>query len=69
VYNIQEMSNQMTKKIMPRFKFISKIVSMGEDKLIITVPKQFHIEAKPLKGKSAVIIVDTDAYDDLLKKG
>lgn len=38
---------------------------MGEDKIVITISKKFHAEAKPLKGREAVITVNTDAYDEI----
>lgn len=56
-----------SKPKMPQFKIIGHITTMGEDKMVITIPKKFHNQIKPLKGKDAVITIDTDPFDELPK--
>ena len=38
-------------------KFIGKVSTMG-DKLIIVIPKEFHKEISPLKGKQVKVVVE-----------
>jgi len=40
-----------------QLKFVGRISSQGSN-LIIWIPKEFHKDAKPMKGKQAKIVVD-----------
>ena len=42
---------------MTTVKFIGKVSTMG-DKLIIVIPKEFHREINPLKGKQVKVVVE-----------
>jgi uncharacterized phage infection (PIP) family protein YhgE len=44
---------------MPQLKFIARVTSMGKDKVIIYVPKDFHKDIlKNLRGKQVKVIVE-----------
>jgi hypothetical protein len=38
-------------------KFISSIGSLGQDRMIINIPKKYHEQAKELKGKEVIVII------------
>jgi hypothetical protein len=42
---------------MAQLKFVGRISSQG-DNLIIWIPKEFHKDAKQLKGKQVKILID-----------
>ena len=42
---------------MTQLKFVGRISTQGAN-LIIWIPKEFHKDAKPLKGKQVKILVD-----------
>jgi hypothetical protein len=42
---------------MTQLKFVGRISTQGTN-LIIWIPKEFHKDAKPLKGKQVKILVD-----------
>lgn len=42
---------------MTTVKFIGKVSTMG-DKLIIVIPKEFHKDINPLKGKQVKVVVE-----------
>jgi hypothetical protein len=44
---------------MAQFKFVGRISSQGKN-LIIWIPREFHKDVKPLKGKQIKIIMDDD---------
>ena len=39
------------------FKFISSIGTLGQDRMIINIPKKYHEQAKELKGKEVIVII------------
>jgi hypothetical protein len=44
---------------MPQLKFIARVTSMGKDKVIIYVPKDFHKDIlKNFRGKQVKVIVE-----------
>jgi GH25 family lysozyme M1 (1,4-beta-N-acetylmuramidase) len=44
---------------MPQIKFIARVTSMGKDKVIIYVPKDFHKDTlKNFKGKQVKVILE-----------
>jgi hypothetical protein len=44
---------------MPQLKFIARVTSMGKDKVIIYVPKDFHKDLlKNFRGKQVKVIVE-----------
>jgi hypothetical protein len=44
---------------MPQLKFIARVTSMGKDKVIIYVPKDFHKDMlKNFRGKQVKVIVE-----------
>ena len=44
---------------MPQVKFIARVTSMGKDKVIIYVPKDFHKDMlKNFRGKQVKVIVE-----------
>ena len=44
-----------------QLKFVGRISSQGKN-LIIWIPKEFHKDAKPIKGKQVKIIIDDNIY-------
>ena len=42
---------------MAQLKFVGRISSQG-DNLIVWIPKEFHKDANPLKGKQVKIVID-----------
>ena len=46
---------------MAQLKFVGRISSQGKN-LIIWIPKEFHKDAKPIKGKQVKIIIDDNIY-------
>ena len=48
------MSIQM---VMTEVKFISSIGTLGEERMIINIPKKYHRGAKALRGKEILVIV------------
>ncbi|MGE5862485.1 MAG: hypothetical protein ACM31H_01825 [Nitrososphaerales archaeon] len=38
-------------------KFISSIGTLGSDRIIINIPKKYHVQAKELKGKEVIVII------------
>jgi hypothetical protein len=48
------MSIQM---VMTELKFISSIGTLGEERMIINIPKKYHKTAKALRGKEILVIV------------
>jgi hypothetical protein len=45
--------------LMPQLKFIARVTSMGKDKVIIYVPKDFHKDIlKNFRGKQVKVIVE-----------
>jgi hypothetical protein len=38
-------------------KFISSIGTLGQDRMIINIPKKYHEQAKELKGKEVIVII------------
>lgn len=46
-------------KGMTKFKFVGKISSMGDNK-IIWIPKEFHEKIGPLEGKQIRIVMDDE---------
>lgn len=42
---------------MTTVKFIGKVSTMG-DKLIIVIPKEFHKDINPLRGKQVKVVVE-----------
>ena len=45
------------KLIMGQLKFVGRISSQGNN-LIVWIPKEFHKDAKPLRGKQVRIMID-----------
>lgn len=43
--------------VVAQLKFVGRISTQGSN-LIIWIPKEFHKDAKPLKGKQVKILVD-----------
>ena len=52
-----------TNVIMPKVTFVSRVSKMGEQKMIITVPRNFWDEMEPLRQKKQVKVVVEEAYD------
>jgi hypothetical protein len=48
---------------MPKVTFVSKISKMGNQKVIITVPRDFWEEIEPLRKIKQVKITVEEAYD------
>ena len=38
-------------------KFISSIGSLGQDRLIVNIPKKYHEQAREMKGKEVIVII------------
>ena len=54
----------MKNKINPsmnQLKFVGRISSQGKN-LIIWIPKEFHKDAKPLRGKQVRIVIDDNIW-------
>jgi hypothetical protein len=43
--------------IMSQLKFVGRISTQGSN-LIVWIPKEFHKDAKPLRGKQVRIVID-----------
>ena len=43
--------------IMSQLKFVGRISTQGSN-LIVWIPKEFHKDAKPLRGKQVRIMID-----------
>jgi hypothetical protein len=43
--------------VMAQLKFVGRISTQGSN-LIVWIPKEFHKDAKPLKGKQVKILID-----------
>jgi hypothetical protein len=44
-------------------KFISSIGSLGQDRMIINIPKKFHEQARKLKEKQVIVIIKEALID------
>jgi hypothetical protein len=42
---------------MPEVKFISRVGTLGEDRMIINIPKEYHKQVKAMKGKQIVVTI------------
>ncbi len=42
---------------MTEVKFISNIGTLGEDRMIINIPKKYHKAAKALRGKEILVTI------------
>jgi len=38
-------------------KFISSIGTLGQDRMIVNIPKKYHEQAKELRGKEVIVII------------
>ena len=43
--------------VMTELKFISSIGTLGEERMIINIPKKYHKAAKALRGKEILVTV------------
>jgi hypothetical protein len=48
------------KSIVAKFKFITAISKMGEDKRIIWIPKKYHDEIAKFEGKQIRVQIDDE---------
>jgi antitoxin component of MazEF toxin-antitoxin module len=46
---------------MTTLKFVGRVSSQGNN-LIVWIPKEFHKDAKQLKGKQVRIVIDDEIY-------
>jgi hypothetical protein len=44
-------------------KFISSIGTLGQDRMIINIPKKYHGRAREMKGKEVIVII-REALED-----
>ena len=42
---------------MPEIKFISRVGTLGEDRMIINIPKDYHRQVKAMKGKPIIVTI------------
>jgi hypothetical protein len=38
-------------------KFISSIGTLGQDRMIVNIPKKYHDQAREMKGKEVIVII------------
>jgi dTDP-4-dehydrorhamnose 3,5-epimerase-like enzyme len=48
---------------LPKVTFVSRISMMGQQKMIITVPRGFWEDVEPLKQRKQVKVTVEEAYD------
>jgi hypothetical protein len=47
-----------------RVKFIAKVTSMGEDRYVLILPKEYNKDGKRLKGKYVKAVLEEISLDE-----
>ena len=48
------------KSVVAKFKFITTISQMGEDRRIIWIPKKYHDDVAKFEGKQIRVVIDDE---------